>query len=81
LYAAGVEHGAGERYLDELRRVGIELVQVLELAQTPPGTMGHVAAWDRAERATERLGRLVIVTQSLQPIVAVAVRRARRARR
>ena len=76
LYATAMESGAGERHLNELRQIGIELVQVLELAKTGPGTMGHVAAWDRAERAAERLGRLVQITESLQPVVSTAVRRA-----
>ena len=60
LYVAWSAQGESAARLSDLRSVGRELREALKLAaRTDPGTLGHCAAWDRAERATERLGRLI----------------------
>jgi hypothetical protein len=63
-----------------LKRVGLELQQAMELAlEAGPGTMGHAAAWARAERATEQLGQIVDSLTPLRPTVEAAVARVRAA--
>lgn len=86
LYAAWVEQRVSAARLAELRDVGRELRQALRLAaKTEPGTLGHCAAWDRADRATERLGRLIGRDERTTTIVVAARERllwpSRRARR
>jgi hypothetical protein len=76
LYAAWKASGAGPIELDELLEVGKDLREAYRLARnTPPNTLGHRAAWSRAEAATQRLGHLVSELERLQPVVAAATRR------
>lgn len=43
--------------LEELRDIGKELAAALKLAKsTQPNTIGHRAAWSRAEAATRTIG-------------------------
>jgi hypothetical protein len=83
LYAAAVEQHMSQRKLDELHTIGVELVQILQLAEAPPGSMGQIAGWRRAESAVRRLGELVEehFAHSLHPVVSAAVRRAIKAPR
>ena len=46
--------------LERIREVGAWLVEALELARTRPDTLGHRAAWFKAERATQALTDLLI---------------------
>jgi hypothetical protein len=79
LFAARKREHAAARELEEIETIGAELVKVLELARrTQPNTVGHRAAWDRAEVATERLMRVVSATMTAGPIVEAAVVRIRR---
>jgi hypothetical protein len=76
LYAAAKSDGAGRARLGAIRAIGRELRAAIDLAlEHEPGTLGHAAAWQRAERATERLGELVDCTTPLEPTLAAAARR------
>ena len=46
--------------LDRIREVSAWLVEALELARTRPDTLGHRAAWFKAERATQALTDLLL---------------------
>ena len=73
LYVAWKEQG---RPTAELEHIGKELRAAINLARrSPVPSVGHAAAWSRAERATERLGQLVGVTTTLQPVVHAMERR------
>lgn len=75
LYRVWSEHRpATENELGELRAIGQDLRAALDLARRcEPDTVGHRAAWARAERATERLCRLVTENDRLlAPIDALA---------
>jgi hypothetical protein len=76
MYAAAKGRNAGARHLGAIRHVGVELRAAVDLAlEHEPGTMGHAAAWRRAERATRALGELVDCTTPLEPTIEAAVRR------
>lgn len=78
LYAAEHVARADSRRVREVARIGRELAAAVELATAHgPGTMGHAAAWSRAERATAALGDLVDATTPLAPTLAAAARRVR----
>jgi hypothetical protein len=63
----------------ELRRIGESLRAALKLAAAhEPGTLGHAAAWKRADEATLALGNVVSMLDELQPVLETAVRRVRR---
>ncbi len=82
MYAAARAQGAGSRRLQALERVGAELRLAVDLAlEHEPGTLGHAAAWDRAERATRDLGTLVDSTTPLEPTLEAAAQRVQRALR
>lgn len=82
LYAAARNQGAGAARLASIRRTGRELRAAMELAlEHEPGTLGHAAAWQRAERATEALGELVDCTTPLVPTLEAAAERVRGKRR
>jgi hypothetical protein len=62
--------------LEELRDIGHELAAAYEMARkTSPNTIGHRAAWSRAEAATRRLGHLVGSLEPLKPAVTAAAQR------
>jgi hypothetical protein len=76
LYAAWRRSGAGPVELDELVEIGKELGAALDLARkTKPDTVGHRAAWSRAEAATRRHGHLVSALEPLRPTIAAASER------
>ncbi len=80
MYAACEKQGGMSQRLDALRRIGGELRQATELAlEHEVGSLGHAAAWQRAERATRHLGELVDCTTPLEPTLTAAVRRLTRA--
>ena len=73
LYVAWRSQGTSPARLAELRSVGRELRTALKLAaKTDPGTLGHCAAWDRADRATEHLGRLIGSDERASTLVVAA---------
>lgn len=79
LYLAAKASDAGARRLATIRAVGRELRASMDLAlESDPGTLGHAAAWRRAEQATERLGELVDCTTPIEPTLAAAARRVNR---
>jgi hypothetical protein len=81
MYAAARARDAGARELASIRRVGNELRTAIDLAlEHAPQTLGHAAAWDRAENATRDLGKLIDSTTPLEPMLGAAARRIRRAR-
>jgi hypothetical protein len=51
---------APQAELDRICEVSAWLVEALELARTRPDTLGHRAAWFKAERATAALTDLLI---------------------
>ena len=78
MYAAAKLQGAGRRRLLAIRLVGKELGAAVDLAlEHEPGTLGHAAAWQRAERATSRLADLVDCTTPLEPTLEAAAQRVR----
>jgi hypothetical protein len=78
LYAADKARGAGERHLMAVGDIARELRRSVDLAlEYEPGTLGHAAAWDRAERATHRLADLVDVTTPVEPVLRAAGERVR----
>ncbi len=79
MYAVARRQGSGERRLATIRSVGDSLRQALDLAmEHAPGTLGHAAAWQRAEHATKALGDLADVTTPLEPMLEAAGDRVRR---
>jgi len=82
MYAAAKARGAGERRLAAIRRVADELRAAVDLAlEHEPETLGHAAAWQRAERAVGDLGELVDCTTPLEPMLSAAGQRIRRGAR
>lgn len=82
IYGAAKANGAGRVELDRIARVGNDLSQAIDLAvETRPGTLGHTAAWRRAEEATRRVADLVDAMTSAEPLVAAATARVAGARR
>lgn len=78
MYAAAKDQGAGRRRLLAIQAIGRELRAAVDLAlEHEPGTLGHAAAWQRAERATSALGDLVDCTTPLEPTLAAAAERVR----
>jgi hypothetical protein len=78
LYAADKARGAGARRLEMIAHVASELRRATDLAvDYAPGTLGHAAAWERAERAVTGLGGLVDVTTPLEPTLRAAGERVR----
>jgi len=61
LYVVRDNQGAQPSELDRIREVSAWLVDALELARTAPDTLGHRAAWAKAERATSVLTELLLV--------------------
>lgn len=81
MYWAAKAEGRGERRLAEIRRVGLELRRAMDLAcEHQPGTMGHAAAWQRADEALRGLGALVDCTTPIEPALACAAERVRSGR-
>lgn len=57
-------------------RTAVEaLTLALELAASPPGTLGHKAAWSHAERALALVGKDLMVFDEARPIVLAGVNR------
>lgn len=62
-----------------LVRIGRALRQALALAiEHQPGTLGHAAAWQKAETAVEQLGQLVDALTPARPIIEAAAKRVKR---
>jgi hypothetical protein len=73
IYAAAKNAGAESAELGRISRVGGELRRALELASSArPGTLGHAAAWKRAEAATQRAADLVDALTPAEPLVVAA---------
>jgi hypothetical protein len=82
MYAAAKESGAGRSQLAKISAVGRELSKALDIAaSTREGTIGHAAAWKRAEEATRRVGDLVDALTPAEPLVVAARGRVTGARR
>lgn len=65
--------------LDRIREVSAWLVEALELSKTAPDTLGHRAAWTKAERATATLTELLLVhDESTQRLVGAQAERLRK---
>lgn len=76
LYAARRRAGAGAVELEALARAGKDLQEALSLAATSkPGTVGHAAAWKRAEDAMQLAGSLDALAMPAEPVVREAVGR------
>jgi hypothetical protein len=66
------------RRLDRLEEIGKHFRLALDLAaRSPPDTMGHRAAWDRAEKATRALGEFVAESEALAMAVRATARKMR----
>ena len=61
LYVVRDNQGAPHSELDRIREVSAWLIDALELSRTAPDTLGHRAAWAKAERATSALTELLLV--------------------
>jgi hypothetical protein len=76
MYAAAKAEGKGERKLAAIRDVGRDLRAAMDLAlECEPNTLGHAAAWARAEEATLRLSELVDCTTPIEPALNAAAER------
>jgi hypothetical protein len=76
LYAARRRAGAAATELEGLARAGKELQEALALAATSkPGTVGHAAAWKRAEDATQIAGSIDAIEIPAEPVLREAVGR------
>jgi len=82
LYVVRDNQGALPSELDRIREVSAWLIDALELSRTAPDTLGHRAAWAKAERATSVLTELLLAhDESTKRLVgAWAERLATRAR-
>lgn len=60
LHVVRDSQGAFPNELDRIREVTAWLIDALELARTAPDTLGHRAAWAKAERATSVLTELLL---------------------
>jgi hypothetical protein len=79
LFAARKREFATKAELDELAAIGAKLKTALDLARKAPAdTVGHRAAWDHAEVATERLVRIIAISMTAAPLVEAAISRVRR---
>ena len=79
VYAARAAEGAGAVTLAKIAVIGVDLAQALELGEAhAPGTLGHAAAWKRAERAATAAADLVALTDGAEPIVLAAMGRVTR---
>jgi hypothetical protein len=77
LYAAWKKERVGPIELEELAAAGRDLSAALDLARkTEPGSLGHRAAWSRAEDASTRLGHLVGKLEPLHRTLEAATDRA-----
>lgn len=73
MYAAAKAGGAGRSHLARIARIGADLSQAIDLASdTRPGTVGHSAAWRRADDATRRVCDLVDSLTPAEPLVKAA---------
>lgn len=71
--------GTSKPDLDELEAIGRKLREALALAhRTEPDTVGHRAAWDKAEEACSRLCRLISLNTPIAPTIEAAAVRIRR---
>lgn len=78
LYAAHKARGAGAVRLAEIASLAGELRRATALARAhAPGTKGHRAAGEMAERATRKLADLADVTTPLEPTLMAAGERIR----
>ena len=67
-----------KRTLETLRRIGVLFREALEMsAKFEPGTLGHSAAWSRAQQALDKLSEEVSVGTTLLPLVENASARVR----
>ena len=67
------------RDMSRLERAGRMLREALALAvQHQPGTLGHGAAWNKAENAIEELGQVVDSLMPARPIIEAAGRRVKK---
>lgn len=81
IYGAAKSAGASRTELGRIARVGADLSRALELAaDTRSGTIGHDAAFRRAEAATLRVGDLVDALTPAEPLVVAARARVSGAR-
>ena len=68
--------------MQRLARVGNLLREALVLAvEHQPGTMGHGAAWQKADAAVEELGQVIDMLTPARPIIEAAGKRVRRTRK
>jgi hypothetical protein len=75
-------HGDAGRKLAQLKAIGTDLRTALELAaKCEPGTIGHGAAWNRAERGTKALAELIDAFEGLRPVVLETAKKVRRGKR
>jgi hypothetical protein len=73
IYAAAKRSNADKAELARIAAIGKDLSLAIDLAaSTRPGTVGHRAAFDRAEEATRRAGKLVDALTPAEPLVGAA---------
>ena len=79
LYVVRDNQGAEQPELDRIREVSAWLVDALELSRTAPDTLGHRAAWSKAERATTTLTELLLAhDESTKRLVGAQAERLRK---
>lgn len=69
MYRAAKARGASRHELDKLARIGKDLTEAIDLGvSTRPGTLGHKAAWAKAEEATRTLGDFIDAMTPAEPL-------------
>jgi len=78
LYVVRDNQAALPAELDRIREVSAWLIESLELSRTAPDSLGHRAAWAKAERATAVLTDLLLAhDESTQRLVGAWAERHR----
>jgi hypothetical protein len=73
IYAAAKQRGASRVELGRIARVGKQLSDAIDLAVTTrPDTVGHRAAWQHAEEATNHVMDLVDALTPAEPLLIAA---------
>lgn len=72
LYATRKADGAAPDELGKLATAGALFVDALELSKTKPDTVGHRAAWAKADRATAALLEVLVACDASSAALVLA---------
>jgi hypothetical protein len=75
LYRAELEAGGNPVVLQELVEIGTDFRDALRVARHEVGSLGHRAAWTKAERGCARLGAMLDPSLVIGPAVMASIRK------